>query len=142
MITAGIIRNGANYLSHHLRKNDYWAEGEKAVLGEWIGEGATALGLSGNITDEPFEALRTNRHGLQRWKDSGRDKLRVNAACYEFTTLPQKAKAAFRHGSYQAAEEVSVFGEQRRSGRILIQGQAARRVFCAVFGAARVVFAA
>jgi conjugative relaxase-like TrwC/TraI family protein len=64
MITVGIIRNGASYLSHHLRKNDYWAEGEKAVLGEWIGEGAKALGLSGEVTDKPFEALRMNRHPL------------------------------------------------------------------------------
>jgi conjugative relaxase-like TrwC/TraI family protein len=64
MITVGIIRNGANYLSHHLRKNDYWAEGEKAVLGEWIGEGTKALGLSGEVTDKPFEALRLNRHPL------------------------------------------------------------------------------
>lgn len=62
MITVGIIRNGANYLSHHLRKNDYWSEGEKAVQGEWIGEGARALGLTGPVTDKPFEALRENRH--------------------------------------------------------------------------------
>ena len=51
MITVGIIRNGANYLSHHLRKNDYWTEGEKAVRGEWIGEGAKALGLDGAVTE-------------------------------------------------------------------------------------------
>ena len=43
MITVGVIRNGATYLSHHLRKNDYWAEGENEVRGEWIGEGAKAL---------------------------------------------------------------------------------------------------
>ena len=43
MITIGLIRNGATYLSQHLRKNDYWAEGEKAVLGEWIDEGAALL---------------------------------------------------------------------------------------------------
>lgn len=61
MITVGIIRNGATYLSHHLRKNDYWTEGEKAVVGEWIGEGAKALGLSGQVADDPFEALRQNR---------------------------------------------------------------------------------
>ena len=36
MITVGVIRNGANYLSHHLRENDYWTEGEKEVNGEWI----------------------------------------------------------------------------------------------------------
>jgi conjugative relaxase-like TrwC/TraI family protein len=64
MITVGIIRSGANYLSHHLRKNDYWSEGEKAVQGEWIGEGAKALGLAGAVTDAPFEALRENRHPL------------------------------------------------------------------------------
>jgi hypothetical protein len=62
MITAGIIRNGSNYLQHHLRRNDYWAEGEKAVLGEWIGDGARALGLAGEVTDAPFEVLRCNRH--------------------------------------------------------------------------------
>lgn len=62
MITAGVIRNGANYLSHHLKKNDYWAEGEKEVNGEWIGEAAKALGLSGAVTEEAFDALRRNRH--------------------------------------------------------------------------------
>lgn len=64
MITIGIIRNGGTYLAHHLRKNDYWAEGEKEVRGEWIGEGARALGLTGEVTDAPFEALRENRHPL------------------------------------------------------------------------------
>lgn len=62
MITVGVIRNGATYLSHHLRKNDYWSEGEKEVRGEWIGEAAKALGLAGAVTDEPFDALRRNRH--------------------------------------------------------------------------------
>lgn len=62
MITVGVIRNGATYLSHHLRKNDYWAEGEREVRGEWIGEGAKALGLAGAVTDEPFDTLRQNRH--------------------------------------------------------------------------------
>ncbi|MEO7797370.1 MAG: MobF family relaxase, partial [Opitutaceae bacterium] len=73
MITVGIIRNGANYLSHHLRKNDYWAEGEKAVLGEWIGEGAKALGLSGGVSDKPFEALRQNRNPITGESLTARD---------------------------------------------------------------------
>lgn len=62
MITVGVIRNGATYLSHHLRKNDYWSEGEKAVQGEWIGQAAAALGLAGSVTDAPFDALRLNRN--------------------------------------------------------------------------------
>jgi conjugative relaxase-like TrwC/TraI family protein len=62
MITVGKIRKGVSYLTHHLRKNDYWAEGEKQVQGEWIGEGARALGLEGTVANEPFDALRENRH--------------------------------------------------------------------------------
>lgn len=62
MITVGVIRNGERYLSHHLRKNDYWAEGEKEVRGEWIGQGAKRLGLAGEVEAKPFEALRRNRH--------------------------------------------------------------------------------
>jgi conjugative relaxase-like TrwC/TraI family protein len=60
MITAGVIRNGANYLSHHLRKNDYWTEGEKQVQGIWIGDAAERLGLAGNVDEKSFEALRLN----------------------------------------------------------------------------------
>src|SRR4051812_28567002 len=61
MITIGLIRRGTTYLSEHLRKNDYWREGEKEVRGEWIGESALRLGLKGMVGDEPFEALRDNR---------------------------------------------------------------------------------
>jgi hypothetical protein len=43
MITVGVIRNGGTYLSQHLRQNDYWAEGEKQVCGEWIGKAAASL---------------------------------------------------------------------------------------------------
>lgn len=50
MITVGVIRNGGTYLSQHLRQNDYWAEGEKQVRGEWIGQGAEKLGLEGAVT--------------------------------------------------------------------------------------------
>ncbi|MDX2187165.1 MAG: MobF family relaxase [Opitutaceae bacterium] len=62
MITVGTIRSGADYLSRHLRKNDYWAEGEKEVEGEWIGLGAERLQLEGQVKSKDFEALRTNRH--------------------------------------------------------------------------------
>ena len=62
MITVGVIRNGATYLSRHLCKNDYWTEGEKKIEGEWIGKGAKALGLEGGVQTKAFEALRLNRH--------------------------------------------------------------------------------
>jgi conjugative relaxase-like TrwC/TraI family protein len=93
MITAGIIRNGSNYLQHHLRRNDYWAEGEQAVLGEWIGDGARALGLEGPVTDAPFEALRCNRHPT-----TGE----------ELTALGAKKSVAFIDVQLSAPKDVSV----------------------------------
>lgn len=62
MITIGVIQNGSRYLSHHLRKNDYWTRGEKRVEGEWIGAGADRLNLHGPVEAPAFEALRENRH--------------------------------------------------------------------------------
>lgn len=62
MITVGVIRNGATYLSHHLRKNDYWTEGERQVEGQWIGAAAPRLGLQGAVDDKAFQALRSNVH--------------------------------------------------------------------------------
>lgn len=93
MITAGIIRNGANYLSHHLRRNDYWSEGEKEVQGEWIGEGAHALALAGGVTDGPFEALRNNQN--PRTGD-------------ELTKLGAKKEVAFVDIQLSAPKDVSV----------------------------------
>lgn len=93
MITVGVIRNGATYLSQHLRKNDYWAEGENEVQGEWIGEGAKALGLTGPVTDGPFEALRSNRH-----PQTGET----------LTALDAKRKVAFFDVQLSAPKDVSV----------------------------------
>lgn len=76
MITVGVIRNGATYLSQHLRKNDYWQEGEKEVCGEWIGQAAHALELEGAVTDKPFEAFRSNRD----WRSGKRLTARENKA--------------------------------------------------------------
>jgi conjugative relaxase-like TrwC/TraI family protein len=76
MITVGVIRNGSTYLAQHLSRNDYWAEGEKQVCGEWIGHGAKALGLEGSVVAKAFHALRRNRHPstgetltAREWKD-------------------------------------------------------------------------
>jgi len=78
MITVGVIKNGERYLTRHLRKNDYWAEGEKEVQGEWIGHGAAALGLAGSVNATDFESLRANRHprtGKRLTKASQKDRV-------------------------------------------------------------------
>lgn len=62
MITVSQIRGGGNYLTHHLRSNDYYSEGEQ-VEGVWQGRAADMLGLKGElVTPESFESLRENRH--------------------------------------------------------------------------------
>src|ERR1043165_5431496 len=54
-------RNGATYFGSHLSANDYYAKGEK-VVGHWVGEGAEALGLRGEVSASYFESLRLNRN--------------------------------------------------------------------------------
>lgn len=93
MITVGVIRNGATYLSRHLRKNDYWTEGEKKVEGVWIGEGAKRLGLEGRIEDRAFNALRTNRHP---------------ATGEQLTARENKERVAFFDVQLSAPKDVSV----------------------------------
>jgi conjugative relaxase-like TrwC/TraI family protein len=83
MITVGIIRNGGTYLSQHLRKNDYWAEGEKQVCGEWIGHGATMRGLDGAVTDAPFEALRANRDWQTGKRLTARENKKTRMALFD-----------------------------------------------------------
>src|SRR5450631_2982509 len=63
MFTRAKIYNGSTYLKNHLRANDYYSKGER-VTGEWVGIGAEKLGLSGEVTLEQFEALRSNHHPL------------------------------------------------------------------------------
>ena len=59
MFTSAKIRNGSTYFANHLTANDYYAQGER-VTGQWLGKGAEALGLSGEVRPEAFEALRAN----------------------------------------------------------------------------------
>ena len=63
MFTRAKIYNGDTYLKNHLRANDYYSKGER-VSGEWVGLGAEKLRLSGEVTPEQFEALRSNHHPL------------------------------------------------------------------------------
>jgi hypothetical protein len=48
-------------LRGNLSVGDYYAEGAR-VRGEWLGEGAALLGLSGNVGRDKFLALCENQH--------------------------------------------------------------------------------
>ncbi|MGH7995104.1 MAG: MobF family relaxase, partial [Opitutaceae bacterium] len=55
------LRNAREYFREHLCVGEYYAEGQK-VVGEWIGQGAFDLGLSGSVKQKDFLALCEGRH--------------------------------------------------------------------------------
>jgi len=55
------LRNAESYFREHLGVGDYYMEGRK-VSGQWIGEGAEKLGLSGVTTEKDFLNLCRNIH--------------------------------------------------------------------------------
>jgi conjugative relaxase-like TrwC/TraI family protein len=83
------LKNAKSYFSEHLSIGDYY--GEKArVQGEWFGQGATRLGLTGPVAADEFLALCENEHprtgGLLTQR---RDRLR--RVFYDFTFSPPKS---------------------------------------------------
>jgi conjugative relaxase-like TrwC/TraI family protein len=61
MLTIRAMSNGRGYAANHLVHRDYFAEGER-VVGQWQGRGAKELGLSGEVTEPQFEAIRQGLH--------------------------------------------------------------------------------
>ncbi|MES1194813.1 MAG: MobF family relaxase, partial [Opitutus sp.] len=130
MITVGVIRNGSTYLSRHLRKNDYWTEGEKKVEGVWIGEGARRLGLKGGVEDKAFDAVRRNRHpdtGEQLTARESKDRVAFfdvqlsapkDVSVLAMVGGDERVVAAFREAVQVALEEMERFAAVReRRGR-------------------------
>ena len=55
------LGNAESYFREHLRVGDYYMEG-RSVSGQWFGEGARELGLSGVATEKEFVNLCRNLH--------------------------------------------------------------------------------
>jgi len=55
------LQNAESYFREHLRVGDYYMEGQ-SVSGQWIGEGARRLGLSGVTNESEFVNLCRNLH--------------------------------------------------------------------------------
>jgi conjugative relaxase-like TrwC/TraI family protein len=55
------LQNAESYFREHLRVGDYYMEG-RSVSGQWIGEGARRLGLSGVTNEAEFVNLCRNLH--------------------------------------------------------------------------------
>jgi hypothetical protein len=61
MLTIRAMSGGVGYAQRHLEHSDYYDENRR-VQGEWESRGAKLLGLSGNVTQEQFEAVREGLH--------------------------------------------------------------------------------
>jgi conjugative relaxase-like TrwC/TraI family protein len=61
MKTQYSLKNAEGYFREHLRVGDYYMEGQ-SVSGQWFGQGAMALGLSGITTEKEFLNLCHNLH--------------------------------------------------------------------------------
>lgn len=98
------LRNAKEYFEEHLRVGDYYSEGQ-TVSGQWHGQGAEMLGLSGETRSEEFVRLCENLHPqtgerltlrqkTTRWEtdQDGEDRESANRRVfYDFTFSPPKS---------------------------------------------------
>jgi conjugative relaxase-like TrwC/TraI family protein len=93
------LKNAKGYFEEHLSVGDYYVENEH-VHGEWLGEGAALLGLSGTVTRDQFLALCENQHPgsyellTQRRNTTRKDigsKVANRRVFYDFTFSPPKS---------------------------------------------------
>ena len=105
MLTIRVMRNGSGYAEKHLERNDYYAEGEKAVSGQWFGIGAEKLGLKGDVQLEQFERIR---RGLD--PETG-EQLRQRISTLENRADKEKHGRAFYDMVLSAPKSVSLMAQ-------------------------------
>lgn len=93
------LKNARDYFREHLCVGDYYAAGH-TISGEWLGQGAAQLGLTGTVGKKAFLALCDGQHPLtgQRLtlrmnsvrREGGRDAAN-RRIFYDFTISPPKS---------------------------------------------------
>jgi len=65
MLTGRTVVGAEGYQKNHLKANDYY-EKNREVKGYWLGEACELYGVKAGeeVSEEAFEALRTNRHAV------------------------------------------------------------------------------
>ncbi|HVX91039.1 MAG TPA: MobF family relaxase [Candidatus Paceibacterota bacterium] len=84
------LNNAEKYFKEHLSAGDYYAEG-KHVPGEWFGDGAKRLGLSGKVGMDDFVKLCRNIAPGTDERLTQRMKLKNRRVFYDFTLSPPKS---------------------------------------------------
>jgi conjugative relaxase-like TrwC/TraI family protein len=94
------LRNAKEYFREHLSVGEYYSQGEK-VTGEWLGQGAVKLGLTGTVNEAAFLALCEGRNPMTGAKlgqrmNTVRQSMGDHAVAnrrifYDFTIAPPKS---------------------------------------------------
>ncbi len=94
------LTNAQQYFREHLSVGDYYSHDEK-VTGEWFGQGAEKLGLTGKVTEDAFLALCEGKHPASKLRlgqrmntvrQSDGDETKANRRIfYDFAIAPPKS---------------------------------------------------
>ncbi len=94
------LANARQYFREHLSVGDYYSQGMK-VAGEWLGEGAKKLGLSGRVNEAEFLALCEGKNPATGEKlglrmntvrdDGKRDTVANRRIFFDFVVAPPKS---------------------------------------------------
>ena len=110
------LTDARKYFEKHLAVEDYYEQGQ-TVAGEWFGEGALKLSLSGRVGQKEFLALCKNRHPLteetitqRQLGFGGVNGHRDRRVFYDFTFSPPKSVSI---SALVAAEEKVVEAHHR-----------------------------
>lgn len=129
------LANARQYFREHLSAGDYYSEGLK-VAGEWLGQGATKLGLEGTVDEAAFLALCEGRHPAtgqklgQRMNTVRRDAVREKVAnrriFFDFAIAPPKSVSVV--ALYQDDRIIALHNEAVRQTMLELEKFAETRV--------------
>ncbi|MEK0447212.1 MAG: hypothetical protein RLZZ399_2533, partial [Verrucomicrobiota bacterium] len=110
------LKNAREYFAEHLSAGDYYSEGHHTA-GEWIGEGAQRLQLSGDVHEADFLSLCENLHPKTGDSLTQRKGLRLGGPCGSAAEHPGGSRRVFYDFTISAPKSVSiaalVAGDQR-----------------------------
>ena len=129
------LGNARQYFREHLSVGDYYSQGEK-IAGEWLGEGAEQLGLSGAVNEAAFLALCEGKNPATGQKlgqrmntvrqDAGKDAVANRRIFFDFVIAPPKSVSVV--GLYQDERIVALHGEAVRKTMLELEKFAETRV--------------
>jgi conjugative relaxase-like TrwC/TraI family protein len=112
------LRNAREYFSEHLSTGDYYSEGQQ-TRGEWLGEGAQRLQLSGHVREADFLSLCESLHPKTGDPLTHRKAFPLGGPHASQTEHPAGSRRVFYDFTISAPKSVSIAALVAGDGRIL-----------------------